>query len=366
MTLEQTDDMIAIMDTDGILTYVNPAFERATGYSPDEVIGGPPGIFGEGPQSEEFDRELWAMVRGGSTWRGKLSGYRKDGTLFTTDTTTTPVFSESQEPLGFVQVARDVTAQIALEASLAEAQRLEAIGWLAGSIAHDFNNILTVVMGSAALIEVDESDETDNVSSLAREILEASMRGADLVRQLLAFSRRQALGSGSFDVASAVAEYSAMLGRMFGGPVQLSTRVGEAIPQVGMDRSQFDQILTNLIINARDAMADGGQVTVSVSRIAVDTARQVQGWTMDPGEYAYLHVSDTGGGMSPETASKIFEPFFTTKDVGRGTGLGLSTVHGIVTQAGGLIEVVSELGEGTTFTVYLPAAQQEAHAEPAD
>lgn len=357
VAIEQLDDMIMITDIDANITYVNPAYERVSGYAREEVLGLNPRVLNSGQQGAEVYEQLWSAITSGDTWRGRLVDRRKDGSLFTADATISPVLSDAGELLGYVNITRDVTKQLELEEGLAEARRMESIGRLAGGIAHDFNNLLTVVMGSAEMIRAESSD--DECAELSQEIITAARRGSELVRQLLAFSQRQTLGVGDFDVELAVSEASAMLSRIVGGSIALSTNVTDGLPDVLMDQSEFDQILANLVVNARDALPSGGNISIDVSDVYLANEESRGSWTLAPGHYLKLQVADNGDGMDAEVAERIFEPFFTTKQVGKGTGLGLATIHGIVSQSGGSIEVDSAPGIGTTFTVHLRAERKD-------
>jgi nitrogen-specific signal transduction histidine kinase len=247
-------------------------------------------------------------------------------------------------------LANDVTERLKLEEQLRQSQKLEAVGQLAGGIAHDFNNLLTVVEGYAELMENDLAVDDPNRASV-QEILVAAQRAASLTRQLLAFSRRQMLQPILLSLNANVSGTQRMLGRLLGENIEIVTHLEEKLWDVSADPGQVDQIILNLAVNARDAMEHGGKLTISTANLEIGPAEGA----VPEGRYALLRIADTGHGMEAETRLHIFEPFFTTKEVGRGTGLGLSTVYGIVKQSGGHILVESETGKGATFSVLLPA-----------
>jgi two-component system, cell cycle sensor histidine kinase and response regulator CckA len=249
-------------------------------------------------------------------------------------------------------VATDITERKQLEEQFLQAQKMEAIGRLAGGIAHDFNNLLTVIGGSAEFLLVGK-DESDPDWEEAVEVKRAADRAAVLTRQLLAFSRRQLVRPQDIDLNMVVRDAEKMLRRLIGADVVMKTNLAATAPWIHIDPGQIEQVLVNLVINARDAMPLGGALTIGTSVESVDPSRGSSFRELQPGDYAVLTVTDTGTGMDESTRARIFEPFFTTKDPGKGTGLGLSTVFGIVSQAGGHVLVQSELGRGSTFQVFL-------------
>jgi two-component system, cell cycle sensor histidine kinase and response regulator CckA len=259
---------------------------------------------------------------------------------------------------GFI---RDITERRALEEQLRQSQKLEAIGRLAGGVAHDFNNILMSIMGSADLLLM-ELGSDDPARGEAAEIKQSIERGAGVTRQLLAFGRRQATRTRLFALGEVVAGMETMLRRLMGPEIEFDVSCGAEPIMVMADSGQFEQVVMNLVINARDAMPRGGRLTVRIDTLDLDEAVAVKLTEGRVGRYARLSVSDTGSGMSEQTRAKLFEPFFTTKEQGKGTGLGLSIVYGIVKQSGGYISVASELGRGATFQIYLPVAVTPAPA----
>ena len=260
---------------------------------------------------------------------------------------------------GIIILSIDVTEGLKLEQQLRHAQKMEAIGRLAGSVAHDFNNLLTVILSHSELM-LDELSEVDPMRREVEPVRWAGRRAAELTRQLLAFSRHQVQEPALIDLNDTLEVSERMLRRLLGADIELVVDYGREVPKVIADPGQIDQVVMNLAINARDAMPEGGKLTIETRAIEVDGEYIAEHFGAEPGRYALLAVSDTGVGMDGETQARIFEPYFTTKEPGKGTGLGLSTVFGIVRQSGGMIWVYSEPGAGTTFKIYLPQARGAA------
>src|SRR5438132_875323 len=269
-------------------------------------------------------------------------------------------------PVGILGIGRDVTERVQLEQQLRQAQKMEAVGRLAGGIAHDFNNILTAITGYADLL-LEDLAATDPRRQDADEIHKAADRAAGLTRQLLACSRQQVLQPTVLEVNTLVSDLEKMLRRLLGEDVELSTRLAPTTGRVKADPGQLEQVVMNLAVNARDAMPNGGKLTLETANVDLDGAYAADHYPARAGPFVMLAVSDTGIGMSEETQAHMFEPFFTTKEKGKGTGLGLATVYGIIKQSGGFIWVYSEVGHGTTFKLYLPRVEElaERAAAPA-
>jgi len=357
--IEQAGESILITDTNGCIQYVNPTFERVTGYTRQEVIGQNPRILKSGKHDEAFYRELWETISSGKIWRGRVVNKRKDGSLYTDETTISPVRNASGEIVNYVAVRRDITKQLLLETQLQQAQRMESVGRLAGGVAHDFNNMLTAIMGYTNLA-MSKLDPSHPIRPFLEQIQEAGRRSTDLTRQLLAFARKQTIAPKVLDLNETVASTLKMLRRLIGEDVDLAWMPGANLWSVKIDPAQVDQILTNLCINARDAIAEVGKITIETENVVLDEAYCATHMGFVPGEYVLLAVSDNGCGMDKQTLEKIFEPFFTTKEPGKGTGLGLATVYGIVKQNNGFINVYSEPNKGTTFKIYLPRCLSDA------
>jgi PAS domain S-box-containing protein len=289
---------------------------------------------------------------------------RKDGNIVWGNLTMLPLWKEDQKPDFHLSVIEDSTARRQLEERLRQSQKLESVGYLAGGMAHEFNNILAAMMLNMNLVQMMSSLEPQ-ARDLLREVDELSKRAASLIKQLLAFSRKSVMNLQPMDLAAAVSGQCNMLGRFLGGNIMLEFSSAEGMSWVKADKSMVEQILLNLCLNARDAMKNGGQIRLRLQEMEVN-AEQVSGQeNAHPGKYVCLSVGDTGCGMDERTLKRLFEPFFTTKDLGQGTGLGLATVRGMVQQHHGWVEVESCLGKGSTFRVYLPAAAPQVAAPTA-
>ena len=356
---EQAAEAIIITDPQGAIVYVNPAFERVSGWRSEEALGQNPRILKSGKQDDAFYRQMWEALAGGAAWTGRLVNRRKDGTLFEEEASISPVRDGAGQIVNYVAVKRDVTEEMRLAKQLFQAQKMEAVGRLAGGIAHDFNNLLGVITGYGEIVHRRLADE-DPLKGRVEQILKAAERAAGLTRQLLAFSRKQVLLPKILDLNAVVSDMEKMLRRLIGEDVELATQLAPDLGSVRADPGQVEQILMNLAINARDAMPDGGRITVETCNADLDAAYAATHPPTRPGSYVMLAVTDTGSGMDAATQARIFEPFFSTKEVGKGTGLGLSTLYGIVKQSEGYVWVYSEVGVGTTFKIYLPRVDEEA------
>jgi PAS domain S-box-containing protein len=361
--VDQAAESIVITDASGSILYTNPAFERTTGYSSEEVLGQNPRLLKSGKQDDDFYRQMWTVLSDGGVWSGRIINKRKDGTLFEEDATISPVRDAAGRILNYVAVKRDVSKESRLEQQLFQAQKIDAIGRLAGGVAHDFNNLLGVITGYGEVV-FKRLPPDDSLKSKMRQVLKAAERAAGLTRQLLAFSRKQVLQPRILDLNSVVADMDDMLRRVIGEDVQFTTRMEPRLGSVRADPAQVEQIIMNLVVNARDAMPEGGTLTIETRNADLEPSYTMTHPPTRPGLYVMLSISDTGAGMDDATQARIFEPFFTTKEAGRGTGLGLATVYGIVKQSGGYIWAYSEVGVGTTFKVYFPRIDEEALLPP--
>ncbi len=363
--VEQTAEEIVITDAAGNIQYCNPSFERLTGYTRSEVIGRNPRLLKSGKQDAQFYRDLWTTIVGGGIWTGGFTNRKKDGTIYHAEGTISPIHDASGNLTGFVSATRDVTDRLRLEDQLRHAQKMEGIGRLAGGVAHDFNNLLTVIAGYSGLLE-EKLGGDDPRLDYARQISKASEQAASLTKQLLTFSRKQIIKPKPLDLNVLVSGMQQLLQRLVGEDVVVSTALAQSLGMVRADADQMSQILINLAANARDAMPGGGRLKIRTANLAPGEMPVVADAATLPGPVVLLAVSDSGVGMSYETRQNIFEPFFTTKERGRGTGLGLSTVYGIVKQNGGFIDVQSEPGQGATFTIYLPRINEVPVVRGAD
>ena len=353
--IEQAADGIVITDIDGVITYVNPAFERVSGYERREAIGRKPSILKSGRHDEAFYQGLWETILAGQIWRGRFTNRHKSGALFTEDAVIAPLRDDDDRTIGFIASKRDVTRELELEGHIRQSQKMESIGRLAGGVAHDFNNLLAVILGYAGLALRNlnpSSPEYDSVN----EIELTAQRAAAVTRQLLTFARREVAEPRSLDLREVLANLDRMLERLIGASIEMKVVVPGDLWRVRVDAGQFEQVIVNLTINARDAMPDGGRLVLRLANTrVVPEAPVFEG--VQPGQYVELSVHDTGTGMTEEVKKHLFEPFFTTKDRERGTGLGLATCFGIVTQSEGYIWAESTLGEGTTVRILIPRTE---------
>ncbi len=361
LAVEQAAETIVITDTDGTIVYANPAFERTTGYTRKEALGQNPRLLKSGRQDAAFYRQMWDVLQRGDVWRGRFTNKRKDGTLYEEEATISPVRDAAGAIINYVAVKDDVTRETQLEAQFRQSQKLEGIGQLAGGVAHDFNNILAVIMMQAELTGTIETLPEEVRESLA-EILAAAKRAASLTRQLLLFSRKEVMQPRLLDVSEVVTSLAKMLQRTIREDVSLELHLCSKPLMTYADAGMLDQVLMNLAVNARDAMPNGGRLVIETAEKIIGAEQVALDPEASPGRFVWLGVSDTGGGIAPEVQARIFEPFFTTKEAGVGTGLGLATVFGIVKQHKGWLKVDSEVGKGTTFQVFLPVSAVPADA----
>ena len=359
--IDQASETIVITDPGGRIEYVNPAFEKMTGYSAAEAQGKNPRILKSGRHDTTFYKDMWQTLRGGRVWKGHLINKRKNGTLFEEDASISPVRNQEGEIINYVAVKRDVTEEVALKKQLNQAMKMEAIGTLAGGIAHDFNNILSAVLGYAEMAEL-QLDEDDPARKDVGQIIAAGQRATDLIRQILTFSRQEEEELRPVRIQFVIKEALKLLRSSLPTSIDLQQDIDPDCGSVLADPVRIHQVLMNLCTNAKQAMAgEQGRLNVRLSRLAAGSAAGRS--CLGQGSWLDLEVSDTGVGMEPQVRERIFDPFFTTKKKGQGTGLGLSVVHGIVKSHGGEITVDSEPGRGTTFHVYLPVVDSEENHE---
>jgi len=341
-----------------VLTW-NRAAEALYGWRAEEVIGRPLPTIGQ--DVEDHGRLRDRVLRGEALRGVEVTRRRKDGTSVNVSLSVAPLHDALGRVTGMLSLAADVTEMRQLEGQYRQAQKMEAVGRLAGGIAHDFNNLLTAIIGTTALVL--EDLELDARARLdIQEIEKAAKRAAGLTRQLLIFSRQQVLEPRALDLNALVGNLEKMLQRLIGEDVELVTKPAAGLGAVRADPGQLEQAIVNLVVNARDAMPQGGRLTIETAQVELDRGYVAGHVPTQPGRYVLLAISDTGVGMDAATKARLFEPFFTTKEPGRGTGLGLATVYGIVKQSGGYIWAYSELGHGTTFKMYLPRVAELAEA----
>ncbi len=338
---------------DNPIIYVSPSFEKLTGYTTSEVLGRNC-RFLQGPATDpETAARVRKAIRDGQPCKVEILNYRKDGTSFWNELSISPVTDDQGRLTHFVGSQADVTSRRKLEEQLRQVQKMEAVGRLAGGVAHDFNNLLTIINGYSELI-LDGLPAADPLVDYVEQIRRAGDRAAEMTRQLLAFSRKQMQQPVVLDMNSLIRETEKMLTRLIGADIELVLDLKADLWKINADKGQMEQIIMNLILNARDAMPSGGSLVVATNNVELDESYASMHSETHAGKYVLLAVCDTGCGMDKETMARVFEPFFTTKDADKGTGLGLATVYGIVKQCNGHIDVYSEPGLGTTFKIYLP------------
>jgi len=352
--IEKSTDMILVIDAEGRYRFWSQGAVEVLGYTSEEMLGRPALLDMHPEDQEHMGETLQRLVSSpGSSFSDELRYRHKSGAWRRLQATARNLLDDPAVQ-GVVVNARDVTEQRSLEEQFWQAQKLESIGRLAGGVAHDFNNLLTVVLSGVEELRARPEAEAPDCSELVQEIGAAGERARELTRQLLAFARRQVIMPESLDLGAVVREGEGLLRRLLGEDVELVTRLGSDLWPVRCDRGQIDQVILNLAVNARDAMPRGGTLAIETSNVEIDEAGAASRPGLRPGAYVRLAVRDSGAGMSPEAQAHIFEPFFTTKGVGKGTGLGLATVYGIVKQSEGFIYVESEPDRGSTFEVFLP------------
>jgi PAS domain S-box-containing protein len=311
--IENAAEAVVVTYPDGNIEYVNPAFERITGYGRAEMVGQNPRTLKSGKHDESHYRDFYETVAAGKPWRGQFINRKKDGSLYTCETTISPVYDEVGKLCNYVGISRDVSEEVNLREQLNRSQRLESVGQLAGGLAHDFNNILHAVLGFATL-NARDLPPGSRLEANNHEICNAVHRASDLIRQLLAFSRRQILTPKPVDINQIIDNIRGMLRRVLREDIDLDFIPGHAIGTIEADVGQLEQILMNLCVNARDAMPEGGRITIETENVLLNGAYSATHPWAKPGRYVLLSVSDTGHGMPASVVDKIFEPFFTTKE----------------------------------------------------
>jgi PAS domain S-box-containing protein len=350
-----TDYAIFMLDPEGKIVNWNAGAERIKGYRPEEIIGRHFSLFyTEEDRRNGIPQEVIATATRTSKFEAEGWRVRKDGSTFWASVVVNAIRGPAGRLLGFAKVTRDLTERRAAEERMRQAQKMEAVGQLTGGIAHDFNNLLAVVSGNIEGLQRRLPKGADeDLRRRADAALRATMRAALLTERLLAFSRRQPLEPKSISVNALITGISEMLRRTLGESVLIQTVLAAGVWPTFVDSNQLESALLNLAVNARDAMPDGGRLTIEAANVYLDDDYSAAA-EVPPGQYVGIFVSDTGTGMTPEVIAKAFEPFFTTKEVGKGTGLGLSQVYGFIKQSGGHVKIYSEVGAGTTIKLYLP------------
>jgi PAS domain S-box-containing protein len=366
-----TDYAIFMLDSTGIITNWNPGAQRIKGYSREEIIGQHFSRFYT--EADRRDRvPQTALETAARTGKYETEGWRvrKDGTTFWASVVINTIRDETGEVIGFAKVTRDRTERRAAEERARQSQKMEGIGQLTGGVAHDFNNLLTVVIGNLEALQRhlnDAAPDHDRLRRSADNAMRGARRAESLTHRLLAFSRQQPLEPRSVDVGRLVSGMSDLLRRTLGEQIAVETVLTGGLWRAHSDSNELEVAIVNLAVNARDAMPNGGKLTIETANVHLDERYASAQVEVMPGQYVMLAISDNGVGMTAEVKAKAFDPFFTTKEVGQGTGLGLSQVYGFVKQSGGHVKIYSEVGEGTTIKIYLPryhAAEDEQEEEP--
>jgi PAS domain S-box-containing protein len=355
--VEQSPVTIIITDLRGDIEFVNPKFTQLTGYSSEEAIGQNPRILKSGQTPAEVYRDLWRTVTLGNVWEGELLNRGKGDRLFWEHTTISPLRDMHGNVTHYLAIKEDITEKKNILDQLAQSQKIESIGQLAGGLAHDFNNILSVISGYAYLMRISDPLDQEQSKNLD-QIISASSRAAELTHSLLAYSRKQIMNPQNQSLNDLIGKTGSFISRLIGETIKLNISLRDDPLQVLVDSGQLEQVLLNLATNARDAMPQGGILSIATVEIAVDEQFVSSHGYGEVGRYAVITVTDSGSGMNEQTRQRIFDPFFTTKEVGKGTGLGMSMVLGIIQQHNGFIDVQSAIGQGTTFRIYLPITDE--------
>jgi PAS domain S-box-containing protein len=362
LIVDSSQDAIIGKNLDGIVTHWNKGAEQIYGYTADEMIGRSISVLAPKERVDEIPTILEKISHGQRVEYFESVRVTKDGRYLRVSISVSPIHDSEGKVVGASTIARNITAQKKIEDQLRQSQKMEAVGRLAGGVAHDFNNLLGIITACSELlrrrVDADSMEYLDNIR-------EASKRGASLTRQLLAFSRRQPVQTQLLDLNERLREVSKLLRPLMGDDVEIVLLPRSATAIIEADPGQLDQIVMNLAVNARDAMPRGGKLVLETGEFNFDESFAREHSAMTAGRYVMLAVSDSGVGMDEATRSRVFEPFFTTKETGKGTGLGLATVYGIVKQSRGHILVYSEPGHGTTFKIYLPSAASKLATESA-
>jgi two-component system cell cycle sensor histidine kinase/response regulator CckA len=343
------------------IIFVNPAFTKMTGFTSEEVIGKTPRIL-QGPRTDRTVlNRLREKLEQGDLFEGEAINYRRDGTEFDMEWQAAPIRDEGGTITHFLALQRDISARKRFESQMFQSQKMETVGRLAGGVAHEFNSIMTAIIGQSELL-LGDLPEGSSLAAGAVEISKAAGRAATLTRQLLAYSRKQFLQPEILDLNRLLTNMDNVLHHLMGGVVKTRVIPAPGLRSVKADAGQIEQVVMNMAINARDAMPNGGNLTLETANVSFEAESVGRYPELRPGDYVMLAITDTGMGMSPEVKARVFEPFFSTKETGQGTGLGLSTCYGIVKQSGGHISVYSEIARGSTFKIYLPQVEREAKA----
>ncbi|MGD9874486.1 MAG: response regulator [Kiritimatiellia bacterium] len=364
MAIEQAAEIFLITDTQGIVQYANPAFETVTGYSRSEILGRTLSALKSYEHDDGFYQKIWAMLAEGIVWSGHITHRKKDGRDYKAEMVISPVRDSGGRIINYVAVSRDVTHEMELEAQFRQAQKMESIGRLAGGVAHDFNNLLTSIIGFAKLVQ-DELPAGSPAVEDVQEIISAGDRAAALTKKLLAISRKETMQLQAMDLNQVIRGIQNLLQRTLGEDIEITLNLSGMPTVIMADSGMLEQVIMNLAVNSRDAMPRGGKIILSTRPVHLDHSFIGTGGHVQGGDFILFSIKDTGTGISPEIQKFMFEPFFTTKPKGKGTGLGLATVYGIVRQLKGHIDIESRVGEGAEIRIYFPASAKDSAARAA-
>jgi len=361
--VEQSPVSIVITDTRGAIEYVNPQFEKTTGYTAEEVLGENCRVLKSGHTPKEEYTELWQAITSGTQWRGEFHNKRKDGSIFLEKASISPVTAEDGTITHFVAIKEDVTERRKLEEHLRRSQKMEAIGELAGGISHDFNNLLGIIIGNLDLV-MRKMDGDGAILDRLQKAQNAALRGSSLTRRLLNFSHQTPEASSPANVNKIINSLKELIGKSLTRQIALETILTDELWMVEINTGDFEDMLVNLSLNARDAMPDGGRLIIETRNITINQPTIAGKRTIKHGEYVEIAISDSGTGIDEGAASRIFDPFFTTKEKDKGTGLGLAMVYSFIQRSKGYISFYSEENVGTTFRVYLPRSLTSSQKTP--
>ena len=354
--VEQAGDIVFITDPGGEITYVNPAFERITGYTAKEAIGQTPRILKSGQKEINFYRNMWEQLLAGKSWKGHYRNRRKDGSFYEVDSIHSPVFNEEGQLTHIIAVHHDISDRIELEHQLRQSQKMEAMGQMAGGVAHEFNNLLQVIRGYSELAMRGVSPDAKQYRDL-KQIQDSVEKATLLTGHLLAYTRQQPMQRRTVNINQLVEGFVNVFSTLVRDNITIKHALDPNLHTTRADPNMLEQVLMNICLNARDAMPDGGEMLIRTTLLQHKPPVLRAEEQLPEGLYLCLSITDTGVGMTKDVQQQIFDPFFTTKSPGKGTGLGLSMAYGIIEQHQGLIDLYSEPGAGTTFSIYLPAME---------
>lgn len=357
--VEQNSAAMLILDAERCIEYVNPKFESSTGFNSSEVLGKVADIFIFGDKAVDACQEVWALLLSNNKWRGEVHSHRMDGSQLWETVSISSIVGPKHEITHFLVLKDDISDLRQAEEKIRHAQKMEAVGELTGGIAHDFNNILGIVQGNLEILN-DLLKNDEKAQSRIQSALKGTTRGADLTRKLLNFSRKEMEGTKRISISSHIRDMEDFLIKSLTVLVDVNFRLDKEVWLVDLDPGDLQDTIVNLTLNARDAMPEGGSLTIETGNKVLEEEYLQRNPLGKTGDFVMLTVSDTGHGMNSETKDRVMEPFFTTKELGKGTGLGLSMVYGFVQRSGGHLKIYSEEGIGTTFRLYFPRAKQSS------